>query len=156
MKSFVLWTMLCAFCLTLFPANVMARKLPPADFEEMYRVAASGNLGSLMAASSRGLDLDARNPDGDTGLCMAVRRGNFLAYNTFIKAGAHNHPPCVNRIPSAQYKRFMDSPNSIKYSRYPGSFEVRESHDWEIVGAFAAAAGAFIYVVVESIKNSKK
>jgi len=147
MKRFALWTMLFSFCLTLLPADVWARKLPPADFEEMYRVAASGNLGSLMAASSRGLDLDARNSDGDTGLCVAIKRGDFLAYNTFIKAGAHNRPPCVNRIAAAQYDSFMDSPSAIKYSRYPGSFTPRENHDWLIAGAVAAMAVAVGYVV---------
>lgn len=147
MKRFALWTMLFSFCLTLLPTDVWARKLPPADFEEMYRVAASGNLGSLMAASSRGLDLDARNSNGDTGLCVAIKRSDFLAYNTFIKAGAHNHPPCVNRIPAAQYGSFIDSPGAIKYSRYPSSFTPRENNDWLIAGAFAAMAVAIVYIV---------
>lgn len=152
-RQVVLRIMFFSFCLTLFPADVWARKLPPADFGEMYRVAASGNLGSLMAASSRGLDLDARNSDGDTGLCVAIRRGDFLAYNTFIKAGAHNHPPCVNRISSAQYKSFMESPNSIKYSRYPGSFTPRESDDWFVAAGFTAIAAGIVAVIIAAAGN---
>lgn len=147
-RQVILRIMLFSFCLTLFPADVWARKLPPADFEEMYRVAASGNLGSLMAASSRGLDLNARNRNGDTGLCVAIRRGDFLAYNTFIKAGAHNHPPCVNRISSEQYESFMESPKSIKYSRYPGSFTPRESNDWFVAAGFTAAVAGIIGVIL--------
>ncbi len=142
-RTLALW-MIFLSCLIFFSGNVWARKLPPADFEEMYNVAASGDLGALMAASRRGLDLDARNKDGDTGLCMAVKRGNYLAYNTFIKAGAHNHPPCVNRMPAAQYQKFIDSSHSIKYSQYPRSFAPRESDDWSIIAVIGATIAAVL------------
>ena len=82
MKRFVVWTMFLSYCLLMLPAEVLARRLPPADFEQMYRVAASGDLGALMAASSRGLDLNAKNSDGDTGVCAAIKRNDYMAYNT--------------------------------------------------------------------------
>ncbi len=152
MKRYIAMLTCCTFFASLLPANVWARKLPPANFGDMYSMASKGDLGALLAASHRGLDLDAVNKDGDAGVCVAVKRGDFMAYNTFIKAGAMPHPPCVNLISKSKYDSFMSSSNAIKYSEYPTSFVPRESSDWGIVGAVVLGVAGMFWVVTNSGK----
>lgn len=122
------------------------QKLSPQDFNDMYSLASNGKLGSLQAAASRGLNLNAQNPNGDSGICVAIKRGDILAYNTFIKAGAHIHPPCMNHLSQATVENFISRPQVIKYSEYPTSFNPRESNDWAIVGGVAAMIGGIVWV----------
>ncbi len=152
MKRFVIWTMFLSYCLLMLPAEVLARRLPPADFEQMYRVAASGDLGALMAASSRGLDLNAKNSNGDTGVCAAIKRNDYMAYNTFIKAGAFSKPGCISLISASRYNDFMASPHAIEYSRYPRSFIPRENQDWIIVGATSGLVAGLVWLISEATK----
>lgn len=141
LKRCMILTILLAYGGALLPTDVWARRLPPADFEQMYSLASGGNLASLLAAENRGLDLDAVNSNGDTGVCAAIRRNDYLAYNTFIKAGAQSKPGCIFDISTAKYENFINSPNTIKYSQYPASWEPRENNDWVIVGV----AASFVY-----------
>ena len=129
MRRYLTLLVLVAFIMSLVPFQAMARRLQPADFEDMYDLASDGNLGALMAATSRGLDIDALNSDGDAGICVAVKRGDYMAYNTFIKAGALAHHPCINNINKSRYASFMSSSRAVKYSEYPTSFIPRESGD---------------------------
>jgi hypothetical protein len=145
-SSVVCWSLVSS----LMPMDVWARKLPPADFGQMYSLASSGNLGSLMAAASRGLDLDAPNEDGDSGICVAIKRHDIKAYNTFIKAGASVHPMCVNYMDTAKYKRFMASSSVVKYSDYPTSFQPRENYDWAIVGVATAVTLGVGWVIMNA------
>lgn len=73
----------------------------------MYNLAARGNLSALSSAQSRGLNIDAVNEDGDTGLCVAVKRRNATAYNSFRSLGANPAHPCTQKIP--YYKDFVSS-----------------------------------------------
>ena len=129
--------------------EVFARtqKLSPQEFSNMYSLASNGKLGSLQAAASRGLNLNAQNYQGDSGICVAIKSGDILAYNTFIKAGAHIHPPCMNYISQAYIDNFISQPQVIKYSEYPTSFHPRESNDWFIVGGVAAVVGGIVWMM---------
>ena len=153
MKRCVALVVCLSFCFSLMPHNLYARKLPPANFGDMYSMAASGNLGGLLAAHSRGLDLDARDRNGDAGVCVAIKRGDYLAYNTFIKAGASHHPPCLNEISRSRYESFISSPNAIKYSEYPTSFTPRESNDYTIMAASILGALGLFWLVTNATGN---
>ncbi|MBP3545726.1 MAG: hypothetical protein J6K16_01165 [Alphaproteobacteria bacterium] len=154
MRKFITYITMIAFYLAcISPAFAATNKLSPADFNYMYKIAADGDLASLMAASRRGLNLDALNRNGDTGVCVAIKKGDYKAYNTFIKAGAHEHPRCLNYISKSKLKSFMESSNSIKYSEYPTSFEPRDqSVDWWIVGGFLFLTGFIGWLIVNATK----
>ena len=145
-KKFLLITAIYfgALCSNAF---AWTQKLSPEDFGEMYSLASSGKLGSLQAAAARGLNLNAQNPQGDSGICVAIKQGDILAYNTFIKAGAHIHPPCMNYFSQAELDRFHSRPQVIKYSEYPTSFKPRESKDWAIVAGVGAIIGSIVWVM---------
>ena len=81
--------------------------LSPLSFQEMYAHASKGNLSILNNAILRGMNINAVNSDGDTGICVAIRRNDHIAYQSLRNAGAHPHPPCVNNISQKQYKKFM-------------------------------------------------
>ena len=82
--------------------------LSPQDFNKMYHFASAGSVDVLREAVGRGLRIDSVNPDGDTGLCIAVKRNDHDAYNTFRAAGANPRHPCTLRI-QKQYKSFLAS-----------------------------------------------
>lgn len=150
MRRFISSVVLVAIVMSLVPSSVYARKLPPEDFGQMYSVAARGDFGSLMAAASRGLDLDAPNQAGDSGICVAIKRNDIMAYNTFIKAGASVHPMCVNYLDRSVYQRFLAMPNVVKYSDYPTSFIPRENHDWAILGVLSVVTLGIAWVVMNA------
>lgn len=54
--------------------------LSPLSFNEMYAHASRGNLTVLNNAILRGMNINAVNGDGDTGICVAIRRGDHIAY----------------------------------------------------------------------------
>ena len=89
------------------PAFAYISRLSPQHFNAMYNLAARGNLSALSSAQSRGLNIDAVNEDGDTGLCVAVKRRNATAYNSFRSLGANPAHPCTQRIP--YYRDFVSS-----------------------------------------------
>ncbi len=150
MRRIISSVVCCSLVMSLLPMNAFARKLPPADFGQMYGLAASGNLGSLLSAAERGLDLDAPDRSGDSGICVAIKHGDVMAYNTFIKAGASVHPMCVNYLDRGRYESFMSMPNVIKYSDYPTSFVPRENYDYYVVGAFGALLAGITWVVMNA------
>lgn len=136
MRKFITYLTIIAFYFACVSPAFATKKLSPDDFNYMYSLAADGDLASLMAASNRGLDLDAPNKNGDSGVCIAIKKNDYKAYNTFIKAGAHEHPRCLNYISKSKMESFMKSSNTIKYSEYPTSFKPRnQSSDWFVIGA---------------------
>lgn len=149
MRKFITYLTIIAFCFAcVSPAFAATRKLSPADFNYMYKIASDGDLASLMAASRRGLNLDATNKNGDSGVCVAIKKGDYKAYNTFIKAGAHEHPRCLNYISKSKLESFMESSNSVKYSEYPTSFQPRnQSSDWIVVGAVVGLVGFVVWLI---------
>ena len=123
------------------------RPLPPDDFGSMYRMAARGDVVSLHEAVSRGLNIDAVNADGDTGVCVAVKRRDAKAYNTFRAVGASGSPHCRWNI--SHWDSFINSApvragakwRSADYTMpvYAGAAE--KSNMWWWIGGAAALGG---------------
>ena len=101
----------------IFPMLCQAQGLRPASFNDMYAAASQGKIGILKDAVYRGMDINAVNEDGDTGLCMAIRRWDYRAYNSFRAAGAAPQTYCTGTIPRDHYEDFMSS------SRIPEFFK---------------------------------
>lgn len=98
------------FSAALFPflcQTTAQAALAPISFGEMYHYAARGNLRMLNNAIMRGLNINAANANGDTAVCVAIRRNDQLAYRTLKNAGADTRPGCIGNINSAQYRKFM-------------------------------------------------
>lgn len=83
----------------------------------MYAAAARGDVPALREAMHRGLRIDAVNRSGDTGVCAAVKRQDYRAYNAFVQAGARTNPPCLARINRAEYEEFINSDEIVVYAR---------------------------------------
>ncbi|MDY4689408.1 MAG: hypothetical protein SPC24_02415, partial [Alphaproteobacteria bacterium] len=69
----------------------------------------------LKDVQRRGLNLDSPNMDGDTAVCVAIKRQDYLAYKTLIRAGAKSNPDCVERLPEYAHKNFLANYNQ-KYA----------------------------------------
>ena len=93
--------------------------LSPLSFNEMYAHASRGNLTVLNNAILRGMNINAVNGDGDTGICVAIRRGDHIAYESFRNTGAHTRPRCLNNINAKQYKKFMADHRPYERCRFP-------------------------------------
>ena len=106
-KKYILSSVLGAFCV-VNGAEAFEGTISAQNFNKMYYVASLGNVGVLRNAMRRGLNIDAVNPNGDTGLCIAIKRRNHTAYNTFRIAGADMNHPCTYRI-SQEYQEFLNS-----------------------------------------------
>lgn len=123
------------------------RPLSPYNFNEMYKMAARGDVASLHKAISRGLNINAMDANGDTGVCVAVKRRDAKAYNTFRAAGASGSPPCRWNI--SHWNSFIDSApvragakwRSADYTMpvYAGAAE--KSNMWWWIGGAAALGG---------------
>ena len=92
-----------------------AYNLAPQSFENFYAVAAEGDLQGLKNMQRRGLNMDATNQNGDTAVCVAVKKQDYLAYKTLIRAGAKSHPACLEKIPEYAHKSFLANYNQ-KYA----------------------------------------
>lgn len=110
--------------------------LSPLSFNEMYAHASRGNLTVLNNAILRGMDINAVNGDGDTGICVAIRRGDHIAYESFRNTGAHTRPRCLNNINAKQYKKFM-----ADHRPYELAYRKEGSSIWWWIGGAAAVGG---------------
>lgn len=81
--------------------------LAPANFNAMYNFAVQGKAKVLQDAMTRGLDIDSLDERGNTGLCVAIWKGNYRAYNVFRSLGADARHSCVQRIPKEKYTAFV-------------------------------------------------
>lgn len=79
--------------------------LSPLSFNEMYAHASRGNLTVLNNAILRGMNINAVNGDGDTGICVAIRRGDHIAYESFRNTGAHTRPMADHRPYELAYRK---------------------------------------------------
>ena len=128
-------------------AQAYMRPLSPYNFNEMYKMAARGDVASLHKAISRGLNINAMDANGDTGVCVAVKRRDAKAYNTFRAAGASGSPHCRWNI--SHWDSFIDSApvragakwRSADYTMpvYAGAAE--KSNMWWWIGGAAALGG---------------
>ena len=122
---------------SLVSAATAEAYLAPLSFNEMYAYASQGNLTVLNNAILRGMDINAVNADGDTGICVAIRRNDHLAYTTMRRAGAHPGPRCLDSIDTRQYKRFMNEQKS-----YEAAFmEDDDNSLWWWIGGAAVVGG---------------
>lgn len=94
-----------------------AKAVSSRTFDSMYAAAARGDVPALREAMHRGLRIDAVNRSGDTGVCAAVKRQDYRAYNAFVQAGARTNPPCLSRINRAEYEEFINSDEIVVYAR---------------------------------------
>lgn len=121
-RTVVTVLVLCAFSLTYIaiPAQAYTRSLSSQDFSKMYYFASKGDAQRLSMAISRGLNINATNINGDTGLCVAVRNQNITAYKTFRAVGANPRPDCSWRIP--HFDQFV-----ISHQMTNGSYYARQT-----------------------------
>ena len=133
-------------CLLLIMSSLEANaaSLSPLDFNHMYALAAQGNKGALSAAQNRGLNIDAVNSEGDTGLCVAARFHNATAYSSFRSAGANPNHPCTWDIPD--YKSFVYSYAVQKQATWYDSGYV-ETASYERGNRLAAFGFAILLIV---------
>ena len=113
-KSLAIFFSLALSCV-LGSKGAEAYNLAPQSFENFYAVAAEGDLQGLKNMQRRGLNMDATNQNGDTAVCVAVKKQDYLAYKTLIRAGAKSHPACLEKIPEYAHKSFLANYNQ-KYA----------------------------------------
>lgn len=121
---------------SVLSASAANAYLSPLSFNEMYAHASQGNLQVLNNAVLRGMNINAVNRDGDTGICVAVRRNDHTAFETFRKAGAQTYPRCLNNINGKQYKKFMTA-----HAPYEITYQEESNSIWWWIGGAAAAGG---------------
>ena len=112
--------------------------LDPLIFNEMYAYATAGNVSALNSARHRGLNINAVNQNGDTGVCVAIQRNDHTAYNTFLRVGASSRPACLNKISSQQYNRFMKTSDEIKTTNLKDD---DDNSIWWWIGGAAVVGG---------------
>lgn len=145
---------ICAvFLISLFaifanPNPIHSASLAPQSFNEMYAAASAGKIGILKSAVHRGMNINIQNQEGDTGLCLAIKRWDYRAYNSFRAAGAQPKPYCTTEIAKTDYDSFMSSPNIPEFFKDGYSaFYIEEQSNfwlWALGGAIVAAVVAFI------------
>lgn len=129
------------------PAAASSYRLAPRNFNEMYAVAARGDVRLLLEAVHRGMNINATNAYGDTGLCVAAKRRNATAYNAFRQAGANPDHPCTWKIP--YYQAFIESDavqagatwQSADYVPPVYNMEKSNSKKWALAGLLLAGGG---------------
>lgn len=99
--------------------SAVAAPLPPISLAQMYSLASQGNVRALRAATQRGMNIDATDRYGNTGLCHAIYQNNYTAYNAFHASGANPKHPCIQNIPSDQYDYFMASSRATPVTATP-------------------------------------
>ena len=137
---------LAAFCVAESHLAYAQIGLSPQDFNKMYYLASQGKIGILREAVNRGLNIDSVNPHGDTGLCIAIKRNNTRAYNSFRMSGANPHHACTYRI-YKEYQAFLANERAASAERIVGNQEslYYDGKDWNlwpwILGGAAIGGG---------------
>lgn len=101
---------------------------------DIYLLAQSGNTSDLKAVEN----IDVVDSDGNTALCSAIKFNDVDAYNILKKAGANTEHKCVKKIPSEQYKTFLQKVGAANKS---WSFLGLGKWAWAAIGA-GVAGGA--------------
>lgn len=103
-------------------AFAAGKMLSPQNFNKMYWLAQHGKVGILREAVNRGLNIDSVNPNGDTGLCIAIKRNDYIAYNSFRMSGANTRHPCTYKI-YKEYQTFLESNKTVHADAVVGNEE---------------------------------
>lgn len=149
-------TTMYAFCFAITTRPVMAQaRLSPISFNQMYELAHDGDVESLRASNFRGMNIDATDGSGNTGLCLAARRRDVHAYNAFLAAGANPYHPCTQNI--SGYSEFINRPDVIgggnTESSSKGAIVANSRNDsriapiWWWIGG-AAVTGAIVWLLL--------
>ena len=131
-------------------AYAIGGRLSPRDFNKMYYLAAQGKVGILREAVNRGLNIDAVNPNGDTGLCIAIKRKDHIAYNTFRMSGANPRHGCTYEI-WREYREFLQEGKAAETDKIVGNEESlyynEEERSWWpwILGGAALGGGILAF-----------
>lgn len=124
--------------LILFGTPAKAYNLSPISFANFYHIAEEGDLQGLKDVQRRGLNLNSTNWEGDTAVCVAIKRQDYLAYKTLIRAGAKSNPDCTKKIPEYAHKAFLNNYNQ-KYAAPQTPINWTKSGTALVVGAGVAA-----------------
>lgn len=124
--------------LILFGTPAKAYNLSPLSFANFYHIAEEGDLQGLKDVQRRGLNLNSTNQNGDTAVCVAIKRQDYLAYKTLIRAGAKSNPDCTKKIPEYAHKAFLNNYNQ-KYAAPQTPINWTKSGTALVVGAGVAA-----------------
>lgn len=116
LKKAVSFTVISAFALSSVPQKAEAM-LVPISFSQMYYLAQNGEVEALRGSVRRGMNIDVMNQNGDTGLCIAARRGDSYTYNAFRAAGANPRHPCTQSIDG--YEDFVNSSRTVSINSTP-------------------------------------
>ena len=143
-------TVIGSFVLALAPEKSRAQMLIPVSFSQMYYLAQNGEVEALRGSVRRGMNIDVMNQNGDTGLCIAAKRGDSYTYNAFRAAGANPRHPCTQNVPN--YEDFIHSARTTPIgstSRAAYSMMGKEAYSvspwvYWTAGALAVGAGAGI------------
>ena len=147
-RTFGIWGFFLANLVLAENVLAFGGRLSPRDFNKMYYLASTGRVGILREAVGRGLNIDAVNPNGDTGLCIAVKRKNYRAYNSFRMSGANPRHACTYRIYD-EYQTFLQDSDAAKTGKIVGNKESLYYDGGELIlwpwllGGAAGAALAF-------------
>ena len=117
-KSIVTYVTIVAFYWATI-LSAVATPLRPISLAQMYSLASQGNVRALRAAVQRGMNIDATDRYGNTGLCHAILQRNYTAYNAFHASGANPRHPCIQNIPTYQYDSFMNSSRATPVTATP-------------------------------------
>ena len=98
---------------------------------DVYLLAQSGDAAELKAVEN----IDVVDSDGNTALCSAIKFNDVDAYNILKKAGANTEHKCVKKIPSEQYKTFLQKVGAANKS---WSFLGMGKWTWAAIGAGVA------------------
>lgn len=148
-------TTIYAFSFAITPKPVIAQaRLSPISFNQMYELAHDGDVESLRASNYRGMNIDATDGSGNTGLCLAAKRRDVHAYNAFLAAGANPYHPCTQDI--SGYSDFVNRPDVIggvsaessgKGAVAANKRDERIAPIWWWIGG-AAVTGAIIWLLL--------
>lgn len=117
-KSIVTYLTIVSFYIAT-TLSAFAAPLPPISLAQMYSLASQGNVRALRAAVQRGMNIDATDRYGNTGLCHSIYQNNYTAYNAFHASGANPRHPCIQNIPPQQYDYFMASSRATPVTATP-------------------------------------
>ncbi|MBP5698859.1 MAG: hypothetical protein J6W96_04980 [Alphaproteobacteria bacterium] len=151
-EKYISAIVLAAFCaVNNTYAYSYSGQLSPQNFNKMYHYASIGRGDVLREAVERGLYIDTLNEQGDTGLCIAIKRRDYTAYNAFRSAGANVKHACTYRIYD-QYKAFMNSSKvapvaNVSQSKAAAGYYWNKEHSWWpwILGAALVGGGIYAW-----------
>jgi len=143
--------------------SAVAAPMPPISLAQMYSLASNGNVRALRAAVQRGMNIDATDRYGNTGLCHSIYQNNYTAYNAFHASGANPRHPCIQNIPPERYEYFMSSSRATPITATPRD-AYKEFADGEfifskttwVVGGLLLAGGITAALLSSGGKKKKK